>query len=203
MIENLTKITASKTKYGDSGIQLGRASSFKKIRQIRKKSRLKKSLALKNIALHKGIPEKTSIGPTKETAAKLKQDPLVRFKNNNILNDQQIQAFQRIRRAVRIITDGTQVRTSSFNDVVVQTSNFNTLSENEYEIRIKDHYSDWIDRMTAARLAAGPVLDIIIDELSLSAVDRKWGRRKGWAKTHLQSSLDLYFAFFPVNNRHR
>lgn len=145
--------------------------------------------------------EKPTIGPTRETLAKLQPDPLVRFRKNDIINDQQLWAFKRIRRAVQVITDGTRMRVSHYTDVPVQTSRYDSQVECEFEIKIKDHYSQWVDRMTTARLPVGPVLDVIIDELSLSAVDRKWGRRKGWAKIHLQTSLDLYSIFSPPINR--
>ena len=184
---------------------LAQASSFKNMRKARKKIRLKQRLEKAGSQRQKKLSlsgmEKYSPGPTKETVAKLTPDPLMTFRKKNILNDQQIWAFQRIRRAVQIITEGTQVRTSGFNDVVVQTSRFEGHHESEFEVRIKEYYTSWIDRMTTARQQAGPVLDIIIDELSLTAVDRKWGKRKGWAKGQLQTSLDLYGLFSASNDR--
>ncbi len=179
--------------------------SFKKTRKARKKNRLKlkleKALDGKQEGRCEGGRPPAPIGPTKETAAKLIQDPLIRFRKQNILEDSQILAFQRIRCAVRLITDGTQVRVSCFKDVVVQTSRLSGQNESDFEIRIKEQYTNWIDRMTLARLQAGPVLDIILDEMSLSAVDRKWGKRKGWAKGHLRASLDQYGGFSPAINR--
>lgn len=205
MFDDFNETFVSEVKCDDSNTGVGKVNSFKNIRKIRKKTRLKrkleKSLDIKNKNQRGVHRENPTVGPTIETAAKLKQDPLVRFKAQNILDDEQIWAFQRIRRAVQIITDGTQVRTSRFNAVVVQTSRLGGQNESDFEIRIKDHYSSWIDRMTSERLQAGPVLDIVIDEMSLNAVDRKWGKRKGWAKTHLQASLDLFMAFSPSVNR--
>lgn len=184
-----------------------RPNSFKKNRQDRKKGRLKrnreKALSLKNTNHIKRGSETGYVGPTKETLAKLTEDPLSIFRKRNILNDEEVWAFQRIRRTIQVITNGTEVRTSRFNDVSVQTSRFDHHFETDYEINLKNHYTHWIDRMTAEYLQAGPVLDIIIDELSLSAVDRKWGKRKGWAKTHLKSSLGLYGLFSPSINRHK
>ncbi len=207
MFEELDEVSASEIKSSENNMSDIQAKSFKKIRKIRKKinkkNPLKKSLDLKAKNLLELTHDKASLGPTKETAAKLRQDPLVRFKNANILNDQQIWAFQRIRRAVVLITDGTQVRTSRFNGVVVQTSRQAVHIESDYEIKIKNQYSCWIDCMTATQYQAGPVLDIIIDEMSLNAADRKWGKRKGWAKSHLQSSLDLYGVFPTSHNRNK
>ncbi len=182
-------------------------NSFKKNRKDRKKGRLKRSrekaLSLKKINPINRGDEKIYMGTTKETLAKLTDDPLNIFRKRNILNDEEIWAFQRIRRAIQIITNGTEVRTSRFNDVSVQTSRFDHQFESDYEINLKDHYNHWIDRMTAEYLQAGPVLDVIIDEMSLAAVDRKWGKRKGWAKIHLKSSLGLYGLFSHQRNRHR
>lgn len=185
--------------------------SFKAKRRARRKNRvnkqMKNALSLKNKRGGNELQKKAYVGPTQETAAKLTPDPLVIFKRKNILNDQQIWAFQHIRRAIQIITDGTRIRISHFSDLPVQTSRnqgrLAPCSESEYEIRIKHHYSDWIDRMMAAGLAAGPVLDIIIDELSLSSTDRKRGKRKGWAKTHLQQAMDLYNAFPAAHDRNK
>jgi len=56
----------------------------------------------------------------------------------------------------------------------------------------KWNYIYWVDRMIEEDLKIGPVLDIICDQMNLSAVDRKWRHRKGWAKKHLLSALDLY-----------
>ncbi len=203
MLEGMNESFAPELKCDDGAIRKVRANSFKKIRKIRKKNRMKRRLE-KSLNLKNATPlNKPSIGPTKETIAKLKQDPLICFRKKNILDDEQIWAFQRIRHAVRIITDGTQLRTSSFNDVIVQTSRLGCQPETDYEIRIKDYYNNWIERMTDSYLQAGPVLDIIIDEMSLSAADRKWGKRKGWAKGHLQASLDLYLGFSSVDNRQK
>ena len=57
-------------------------------------------------------------------------------------------------------------------------------------------------RMAAAEMAVGPALDIILEEMPLAAVDRKWGKRKGWAKKHLQAALDLYDPLAAPSNRH-
>jgi len=203
MFDNVNEIPARQVKY--DGEKEKRGISFKKIRTARKKNRLKrnleKSLSLKSSRLATAVSAKPFPGPTEETRAKLTPDPLALLARKNILNDQQIWAFKRIRHAVKVITDGTQVRISRFSAAAVQSSRFCPRTESEYEIRIKEYYTNWIDRMTGARLQAGPVLDIILDEMSLNAVDRKWGKRKGWAKGHLQASLELYGAFSRSYNR--
>lgn len=183
--------------------------SLKQIRLRRKKNRAKpergRSLDLKGSGHFRQERETGNRGPTKETLAKLTEDPLVRFRKKNILNDPQIWAFERIRLAIRIITRGTAMRISQINSVIVQTSRMGGCAgpegETDFEIRIVSRYCDWVDQMTTARLAIGPVLDIIIDETSLNETDRKWGRRKGWAKEHLQAALDLYGVFLHSTDR--
>ncbi len=192
---------------GRTRVKKGQANSFKQMRKARKKirseNRREKRLALKPLNRNTSDQDKKYLGPTPETRAKLRPDPLVILKQRNILNDRQILAFQQIRRAIQIITDGTHMRISRFNDIHVETSHFRGGDESDYEIRIKNRYGNWIDHMTENRLQAGPVLDIIIDEMSLTAIDRKWGRRKGWAKDHMRASLDLYGIFLSPYNRHK
>jgi len=213
MSDHLREINLGKNKTAQACVgvetKTGGEKSFKEKRKARKKARKNgpakrradRSLALKVSDQKRGGMEKIYLGPTTETRAKLTPDPLVLFSRKNILNDAQIWAFRRIRRAVLIITDGTQLRISRFTEAAVQTSRFAPVDESEYEINMKDHYCDWMDRMTQNRLSAGPVLDIIIDEMSLSAVDRKWGKRKGWAKSHLQASLNIYGVFSSFDDR--
>jgi len=207
MFNQPNKIQAGEITGGKGKKASGKVNSFKNIRKARRKIRVSRSLekpdATGNKKLTRRRPKDMSPGPTAQTLAKLTPDPLICFRNKNILNDQQIWAFKRIRRAVHIITSGAHLRVSCFSDVAVQTSRFpgQELTESDFEITLKNHYSHWIDRMTQARQQAGPVLDIIIDEMSLNAVDRKWGKRKGWAKDRIQQALDLYSAFLPSANR--
>lgn len=53
-------------------------------------------------------------------------------------------------------------------------------------------YATWLDYMKQNGMPAGPVLDIVIEGKALSAVDRDWCRRKGWALSHLRRALGLY-----------
>lgn len=174
--------------------KLGRAQQNNSKAQLQRKKVLSKgrSVSLSSSAGDAGL-RRSAIGPTPETLAKLRPDPLVELQKRHILSEPQVWAFCRIRRAIHLITNGTQVRVSHISDVVVQSSR-RPGHEGHQEIRLKDQYSAWVDRMTAAHLQVGPVLDIILEELSLTAVDRKWRRRKGWAKRHLQAALNLYGA---------
>lgn len=207
MVNQPNKIYSGEVNSGGEKAGDGKVNSFKNIRKARRKIRSGRGSGKPDIAGNKKLIRSrlkdSSPGPTAQTLAKLTPDPLTLFRDKNILNDQQIWAFQRIRRAVYIITEGARLRVSRINDVVVQSSRFSGSGQNEgdYEIILKDYYSHWIDRMTLASQRAGPVLDIIVDEMSLNAVDRKWGKRKGWAKERLQQALDLYGVFLSPKNR--
>lgn len=196
MLNHINEVRVLEVKGDVVNPPLNEGLSFKKKRKVRRITRLKihleKSLTLKKENHIPSLRESPSTGPTKETKAKLTLDPLLILRRYNILNNQQIWVFKEIRRAVMIITDGTQVRISRYDDVMVQTSRHGQQPEADFEIKIKEKYNDWIDQMTKERRPVGPILDIIIDELSLSAIDRKWGKRKGWAKGYLQVALDLY-----------
>lgn len=207
MFNQPNKIQAGEVTGRQGKKAAGKVNSFKNIRKARRKIRVSRGLEKAEITANKKVSrprlKDISPGPTAQTLARLTPDPLICFRKKNILNDQQIWAFKRIRHAVRIITMGAHLRVSCFNDVAVQTSRFpgQAPTESDFEIALKIHYNHWIDRMTQARQQAGPVLDIIIDEMSLNAVDRKWGKRKGWAKDRLQQALDLYNVFLPSADR--
>lgn len=101
-------------------------------------------------------------------------------------------AARKIRRAFELITGGAAIRLTSYSDVIVQTSRCGDNYESDQEIMLTRRYADWVDDMTAEKLPVGPVFDVVIEEMSLAAVDRKWCRRKGWAGGHLKRALELY-----------
>jgi len=173
-------------------------SSFKKARITRRRTKREKLLSLKTaetpikqrtLSSKKFMP---AVGPTVQTARKLTNDPLKVLEDRGVFDADKIWAAFRIRRAFQLITDGVGARTTHLNDVVVQTSRSVGESEPDFEIRLKQHYTDWIDEMDRQKLQIGPVFDLVIDERSLSRIDRKWQKRKGWSKQHLCAALDLY-----------
>ncbi|MFC7048443.1 hypothetical protein [Emcibacter nanhaiensis] len=172
------------------------APSFRRARQTRRRKRaeklMQKALEPKGPRIRIIPAEPGSVGPTPETAGKLAQDPLKSYETRGILSSRQVWAAHAIRRAYRLITEGIGPRVTSFADVMVQNSRRTNLRESDWEVDLKERYADWVDRMTAEKLMVGPVFDMVVEETSLAAIDRKWRRRKGWAKTHLQQSLDLY-----------
>ncbi|WP_417316941.1 hypothetical protein [Emcibacter sp.] len=174
----------------------GPVSSFRQARRTRRRKRAEKLLTAalepKGPRIRVIPPEAGSVGPTVQTARKLTPDPLKSYEERGILGSRQLWAAHSIRQAYRLITEGTGPRVTSFTEVMVQNSRRSNLGESEREVLLKDRYTDWVDRMTEEKLMVGPVLDLVVEEASLAGIDRKWRRRKGWAKGHLQQSLDLY-----------
>lgn len=50
----------------------------------------------------------------------------------------------------------------------------------------------WVDAMTAAGLAVGPVLDAVIEGKPLTTIDLSRKKRKGWTRRLVQKGLKLY-----------
>ncbi len=53
-------------------------------------------------------------------------------------------------------------------------------------------FKTWIDCLSAMRLPAGPVLDVVLQSRGLNEIDRRWRRRKGWARGIIRTALDQY-----------
>lgn len=65
----------------------------------------------------------------------------------------------------------------------------------------RQSYYDWSDAMQVAGLAAGPVLDVILEGKPLHLVDLAWCRRKGWTRDLLKEALGLYRALNRERNK--
>lgn len=62
-------------------------------------------------------------------------------------------------------------------------------------------YYDWLDAMQAAGIAAGPVLDVILEGRPLHNVDKAWCKRKGWTREVLKRALYIYQAVWAERMR--
>lgn len=62
-------------------------------------------------------------------------------------------------------------------------------------------YYDWLDAMQAAGIAAGPVLDVILEGRPLHVVDKAWCKRKGWTREVLKRALHIYQAVWAERMR--
>ncbi|RME64097.1 MAG: hypothetical protein D6782_08910 [Alphaproteobacteria bacterium] len=50
----------------------------------------------------------------------------------------------------------------------------------------------WVATLSDIGLPAGPVLDVVLDSRSLAEIDRRWRRRKGWARKVIAMALAEY-----------
>ena len=78
-------------------------------------------------------------------------------------------------------------------------------SQNSFETALlescasRQAYYDWVVAMKREGLPAGPVLDVIIDGVPLTTIDKRRVKRKGWTREKLKKALDLYIAAEELN----
>lgn len=183
-------------KSRDGGGQEDTAPSFRRARRTRRRKRaenlLNKSMDRSGPRIRKIDFDAPAAGPTEETVRKLTPDPLKYYEEKKILTVHQVRAAHAIRRAYQLITLDTGPRVSTFEQFISRRTPTGPAHETDHEIHLKDRYAGWVDRMSDERLMVGPVLDMVVEEMSLAATDRKWRHRKGWARDHLREALDIY-----------
>ena len=128
-------------------------------------------------------------GPTRQTVAKLKPDPLWTLARRGTLSGEQVQAAWDIRAAFEIITVPVRLRLSALEKIDGGSLDY---METRRVRRLIGRYNDWVEEMTRRRLPTGPVLDIVIEGRSCREVDHARRVRKGTARELLCVALDLY-----------
>lgn len=53
-------------------------------------------------------------------------------------------------------------------------------------------FTQWIGSLSAMNVPAGPALDVVLLSCSLIEIDRRWRRRKGWARKMVRLALAEY-----------
>lgn len=130
-------------------------------------------------------------GPTRQTIAKLKPDPLWALTRRGTLSGEQVQAAWDIRAAFEIITVPVRLRVSALEKIDCGGLDY---METRRVRRLVARYNDWVENMTRQRLPTGPVLDIVIEGRSCRDVDHARRVRKGCARELLCVALNLYCA---------
>jgi hypothetical protein len=120
------------------------------------------------------------------------KDIVLMYCIKGIITRDQLHSSYKIRRAFRLITEGTQMRVTQYKDPLFKQNSSLEYDDNPHDILMQDLYADWADEMTVQKYPVGAILDILIDEMSLSSVCKKWRKRNGWAKDIFQKSLDIY-----------
>lgn len=117
--------------------------------------------------------------------------PISRLIKTGVLNTEDIAAVISIENGViSILTNGIRSSRHDLPRVNRQAGGAEDRFMRFFEVR--HNYYDWSDAMQAAGLAAGPVLDVIMEGKPLNQVDKTWRRRKGWTRDLLKDALKLY-----------
>lgn len=137
-----------------------------------------------------GLPGSAHAGPTAETLAKLRPDPILLLALRGDLAREHRVAVREIRQAVAIITQPVALRVS--NPLRVPGPTHPLERENERSARLKRRYLAWIEELGCRGIPTWPVFDVVIDELSCRQSDRQRRKRSGTARRSLVSALEVY-----------
>lgn len=136
------------------------------------------------------------VGPTPETARKLRADPLRLLLTRNALhptdaamNRRMFDAALDIAEAYRLVTAPVAMKPSSLERIDGRRGEG---EERAREIDLKRRYDRWTRAMGAAGLPLGPVFDVVVEGIACHKIDEKWGRRNGRAQGLLRCALATY-----------
>ena len=129
-------------------------------------------------------------GPTVETLAKLRPDPIILLVLRGDLTREHRIAVQEIRQAMAVITQPVALRVS--NPLRAPGPAHPHERENERSVRLKRRYLAWIDELGRRQIPSWPVFDVVIDELSCRQSDRQRHKRSGTSRRLLVNALDVY-----------
>lgn len=142
-------------------------------------------------------------GPTPETIRKLRPDPFrllytrVHLDPNAYLNALMWDAGLEIRRAHALITAPVALRGRDYEREVRRApweaadARASALARNERLVR---RYTGWRRDAERKGVAASPVIDLVVDGVPCGDLDRRYGKRRGWAVEQVRKGLRLYLA---------
>ena len=136
------------------------------------------------------LPDTGHAGPTAETLAKLRPDPIILLALRGDLAREHRFAVQEIRQAVAAITQPVALRVS--NPLRAPGPAHPLERESERSVRLKRRYLAWIDELGRQEIPTWPVFDVVIDELSCRQSDRQRHKRAGTSRRLLVNALDVY-----------
>ena len=139
---------------------------------------------------------------TAETLAKIRPDPLYALYTEGKLapkdpeaNARMFDAALEIRMAFEAITSPVSMRGHDYQKEV-RRSHWEVGESHAERLwkmdRVKRRYVDWVDAMTARKLPAGPVLDVVVDGMGVRESERNRRRGHGWVGRVLREGLRLY-----------
>ncbi len=117
--------------------------------------------------------------------------PISRLIKTGVLDEEDIAAVISIENGViSILTNGIRATRHDLPKINPRAGSQEERFMKFFEARL--NYYNWSDAMQEAGLAAGPVLDVIMEGKPLNTVDKAWGHRKGWTRDLLKKALNLY-----------
>ena len=147
--------------------------------------------------------QEEAIGPTPETAAKLRPDPFRllytrgQLDPNPYLNALMWDAGLEIRRAYGLVIAPVamrgrdyerEVRRAPWEAAEVRAA---ALVRNE---RLMRRYAHWRRAAAGKGIAAVPVIDVVVEGRPCHMLDRRHGKRRGWTAGQVRAGLRLYLS---------
>jgi len=119
--------------------------------------------------------------------------PISRMAKTGALGPAEVCAARAIEEAVISILS-QDVRSGKFERINLENGGRGSCFEDAFIRRhdLRQNYYQWVEEMTARKVPAGPVLDVIIEGRALTEVDRAWKKRKGWTRQKLVDGLRLF-----------
>lgn len=106
-----------------------------------------------------------------------------------VLAREQVDAAVEIKDAWAYRTGDVRLRVS---DLDRPRQGYVSLPAGRHEAWLNRRFVLWAQAMKAEALSIGAVVEVCVDNRSLSACDRLYGRRHGWARWQLDRGLALY-----------
>jgi hypothetical protein len=160
-------------------------------------------LAERDHAERTRVPDR--LKPTKETAAKLRPDPIERMHDRGTISDDQRDAAIEIRRIFEAVC-GSLISRSRWPDGMGVKGNWRrdlVGVSDRVAILHSDRYKPWANELGRHAPALEVTISVVVDGRSLKELDRDYRRRDGWAASIVQDALGRYVAIKRGKHRAR
>lgn len=139
------------------------------------------------------VEDEQGYAPTPETVRKRRADVLIVLFRREVIDAQQLDAAVQIRAGVEALTSDVRMRTAERQHAGRPPRRMTAPSIlRSLDLPVVRGYLAWADAMQAKRMAIGPVLDVVVDGLSLRDVQARRGISRDGLADALPKALDLY-----------
>ncbi len=132
------------------------------------------------------------VKPTPQTVERLTPDPIARLVAEGKLSTDDERAALAIAAAIRIVASPLYTR-SSRPDLARGSRTTASGAAADWAVECELRYLAWAEDMHDLRHPIGPVLDFVLDGVSLRALEKKWRRRHGTLLPQIKDALALYW----------